>query len=66
MQLPLREVELTSISRNDYGNKKLRDMLVSEHVTLGNDWCNLCRNKIARQFTLGDHILNSYDLRTPV
>ena len=24
-------------------------MFISEHVTLGNDSCNLCRNKIARQ-----------------
>ena len=24
-------------------------MLISGHVTLGNDSCNLCRNKIARQ-----------------
>ena len=24
-------------------------MFISEHVTLGNDPCNLCRNKIARQ-----------------
>ena len=29
--------------------KKLRDVFVSGHVTLDNDSCNLCRNKIARQ-----------------
>ena len=29
--------------------QKLRDMFISEHVTLGNDSCKLCRNKIARQ-----------------
>ena len=32
-----------------FPNKKLRDMLISGHVTLGNDLSNLCRNKIARQ-----------------
>ena len=28
---------------------KVRDMFFSGHVTLGNDSCNLCRNKTARQ-----------------
>ena len=38
------QIEPTSTSRNDCGNKKLRDMVVSGRVTLGNDSCNLCRN----------------------
>ena len=26
--------------------KKLQDMFISEYVTLGNDWCDLCCKKI--------------------
>ena len=50
LQSPLREVEqsllLATIAAT---TKKLRDMFISEHVTLGNDSFNLRRNKIARQ-----------------
>ena len=50
LQSPLNEVEPTSTFRNEIAaKKKLQDMLISGHVTLGNDSCNLCRNKIARQ-----------------
>ena len=49
LQSPLREVEPTSTSHNDCGNKTLRDMFILEDVTLGNDSCNFCPNKIARQ-----------------
>ena len=41
--------EPISTFHNDFGNKKLRDMLISGHVTLGNDLRNYCRNKFARQ-----------------
>ena len=51
VQSPLHEVELTSTSRNGCGNKKMRDMFISGHVTLGNGSCNASqrRNEIARQ-----------------
>ena len=32
-----------------YGNNKMRDMFIVVHITQGNDSCNLCHIKIARQ-----------------
>ena len=36
--------ETTSTSRNYCGDKKLRDLFILEHVTVGNDSCNFCHN----------------------
>lgn len=49
LQSPFYEVA-TSNFRNDYSNnEKLRDKIISVHVTLSNDSCNLCRNEIAKK-----------------
>ena len=39
--------------------KTLRGMFITGHVTLGNDSCNLCRNKIAKQVARKIALCNS-------
>ena len=50
LQQSLRKVERNSTSYNASCDKKLHDFIIARHFTPCNFACNLCRNKIARQF----------------
>ena len=59
MQSPLLEVEPSSTFGNCFSDKKLRDMFISGHATLGNDRATKLRGKLQENLPSGTSPLHA-------